>query len=367
MRFAISLLNYRPGKIGGTETYLRQLLTQLPALKGGDDLVLLMGRELAELVPNSPCERVVLDGSDKQLLVERSLEALTPYSSRSAEQALAKAACDATLFPQQSIFPKRTRGPCLLVVHAMQHILQPEQYALADRIFRAAAYTAALRRADRIIAISADMRDTLVSRCHVPAERIAVIRHGCLELATENIRPSCRVDGPFLFYPAATYPYKGHSALLQSFATLHHNGYAGKLVLAGQQTSYWKTLDRDIRRRGLQGVVIHLGLLPFEEMLGLYKAANAVVLPSNYEGFGLPVIEAVAMHKKLITSRLAIFTELGVPAQYQIDFSDAAQLSTALALPGPTQLLTPLWTWKQSMAALMDELRGLSRPPTGTP
>jgi alpha-1,3-rhamnosyl/mannosyltransferase len=360
MRIAVSLLNYRPGKIGGTETYLRQLLAWLPELKGSDELIVVMNRQVAALLPAGAWGRVVVDATERQLLIARVGEAFTPYRARFAEHALAQARCDVVLFPQQSLFPKRVAWPCLVVAHAVQHVLQPRQYSWADRAFRSAAYDYAYRRAERIVAISQDMKATLVAQCRVPAAKVVVIPHGSLELNPAHVQPSTRVAGRFFFYPAATYPYKGHRTLLQTFAALRSDGYDGRLVLAGQQTPYWKVLGRDIRRLGLQSAVIHLGLLPFHEVLELYQAAEAVLLPTTYEGFGLPVMEAVAMRKKLITSRLPIFDEWGVPPQYQIDFADHRQLAAALALPGPTCLAKPVWTWRQSMGALWDELRRLA-------
>ena len=357
VKIAFSLLNYRPGKIGGTEIYLRQLLAHLPGVLGPDELVVLLGRDQAAAMPAGPLARLVVDASDGQLAAARILEAFTPYRARFAERIMAHSRCDVAVFPQQSIFPKRVAVPSLLVVHAVQHLLQPEQFALFDRAFRAAAYPRGLRRADRIVAISTVMKNTLVERCQVPAEKIAVIPHGRLELNPAAVRPTPRVTGRFLFYPAATYPYKGHAVLLETFARLRRGGYDGRLVLAGQQTAYWKTLARRIRTLGLQDAVRHLGWLPLAEVLEVYRAAEAVVLPTTYEGFGLPVMEAAAMEKKLIVSRLAIFDELGVPPAFQIDFADVAQLAAALVRPGPTRLTAPAWTWKQCAAALVDLAR----------
>jgi len=359
VKIAFSLLNYRPGKIGGTETYLRELLAHLPGVCGADELVVLAGRTAAAALPAGPYLPAITAASDGQLAAARILEAFTPYRARFAERLLAQSRCDAAIFPQQSIFPKRVAVPCLLVVHAVQHVLQPGQFPLFDRAFRAAAYPRALRRADRIVAISAVMHDTLVARCGVPADKITVIPHGRPELDPAAIRPTPRVTGPFLFYPAATYPYKGHAVLLETFARLRRGGYAGRLVLAGQQTAQWPALARRIRRLGLQDAVTHLGLLPLAEVLEVYRSAEAVVLPTTYEGFGLPVLEAAALGQKLIVSRLPIFDELGVPPEWQIDFGDAAQLAAALARPGPTRLTAPRWTWAQCAAALLAEARRL--------
>lgn len=357
MRIAISLLNFRPGRIGGTETYLRQVLAHMRPQAGGDHLLLLCTRENAPLADELGLERIRVDRSDLGVVAARMLEAFTPCRAGFAERALAQARCNVALFPQQSLFPKRVRVPCVLVVHALQFLHHPEQFSLFDRAFRSTIYPYSLRRADAVVAISEDMKRTLVDRCGVPAGRITVIRHGMMRLDPDSIHPSARQAGRFLFYPAASYPHKNHLALLSSFAALRQGGYPGKLVLAGERSAYWGVVQREIDRLALGQSVVHLGFLPLAEVLRLYKSAEAVLFPSTYEGLGLPVLEAAAMGKKVVVQRLPIFDELGVPPDCQIDFSDPAQLARALERLGPTVLNSPAWTWTDCAAATLDLLR----------
>ena len=119
---------------------------------------------------------------------------------------------------------------------------------------------------------------------------------------------------------------------------------------------HWKTLCRLIRRLGLQDVVQHVGYVPYDHVRQLYRGAACVVFPTSYEGFGLPILEAVEAGKKILVSRLEVFGELGVPARFQIDFSDPEQLARALQEPGITELENRPWTWAEAAAATMSVL-----------
>ena len=170
------------------------------------------------------------------------------------------------------------------------------------------------------------------------------------------------VEGPYLYYPAATWPHKGHAALLRTFATLRLGGrIAGKLVLTGQRTALWeRTLLPLARTLGIEHEVIHLGFVPFDEVRRLYAGAAAVVFPTTFEGFGLPVLEAVQAGRKVVTSRLAVFDEIGVPLAAQADFEKPDEVLAALAQPGPTRLLREPATWEAVARRTMEVLRGVS-------
>jgi alpha-1,3-rhamnosyl/mannosyltransferase len=97
----------------------------------------------------------------------------------------------------------------------------------------------------------------------------------------------------------------------------------------------------------------------------LYHGAEAVVLPSQFEGFGLPVLEAVAFGRRVITSRLAVFDEVGLPAANQIDFTQPDQLLEAMRLPVPTVLTHPPQTWDDCARATLEVLRGMGHRGAG--
>ncbi|MFB3893898.1 MAG: glycosyltransferase family 4 protein [Phycisphaerae bacterium] len=355
MRIAISLLNFRPGMIGGAETYIRRLLEHLPRAAVGHTLMLVLYGDIAETIRTPGYERIVVDRSDRRMIAARIMEAYTPLRARFAERAFDKAAADVVFFPQQSIFPRTVRGPCVMTVVDVQHLFFPEYFGLFDRTFRARVYPRSLRRADHIVAISEYTRKTVIERCGVPAERITAVPFGTSGADVSQIEPTDKLPRPYLYYPAATFPHKNHRALLRTFAALRkRGGFPYKLVLTGRQTPEWTRLQALIAELGLKEDVIHPGFIPFEEVLRVYRGAEAILFPTQFEGFGLPVLEAVEFNKKIVTSRLEVFDEIGVPRRFQIDFADPDELAKALAVPGPTRLEKTPATWPEIAARMVD-------------
>lgn len=364
MKLAISLLNFRPGAVGGAETCLRELIAHLPQTRGQDEIWLVMNRRVAATLtpPGDPGIRpLLLDIGDKPLVGLRCMEAFTPLHARRIERELEQLAPDATLFPQQSIFPRRCPGAVVLTVHDLQHLRLPENFGFFDRRFRAAIYPWSLDHAHRIIAISRFTAADLQERCGVPAGKITVVPNGFTPNTTASPPPP-DLPASYLYYPAATLPHKNHAELLRTLAALMRQpGFEHHLVLTGQRTGHWKELRRLIRRLGMADRVHHLGFVTGAVVRSLYAHAAAVVFPSLFEGFGLPVIEAAMMGVRVIASRLPVYEELGLPAQWMIDFSDPAQLLAALSQPGPTVLAREPWTWKQATEATLNVLRDAAR------
>jgi glycosyltransferase involved in cell wall biosynthesis len=357
MKVAVSLLSFRPGRIGGTETYLRQLITRLPRASREHEITLVMDRDLAAKNIFPGMKRCVIDRSARRIRWERGLEAVSPYRCRAAERAFAGLQSDVVLFPQQSIFPKRVRGPCVLVVHDLHHVFLPRYLSPLERRYRQRNYAYSLSRADRIIAISRFTQKTILEQCRLDPRRISVIPHG-YELAPTAVSGAAPdVGGRYIYYPAVTRPHKNHRTLFESIAALKSQGrFDYQLVLSGIQTSYWNTLRKDIQRLKLAGTVQHVGYVSYERVSQLYEGAECVVFPTLFEGFGLPILEAFEHGKKIVVSRLELFDELGVPQQFQIDFSDPEQLYHALEQPRATELAHRPWTWDETAAATLSLL-----------
>jgi glycosyltransferase involved in cell wall biosynthesis len=367
MKVVVSLLNFRPGKIGGTETYLRHLIPCLPQVSPQHRIVLLMDRDLARLNIFPGLERAVVDQSGRQIFCGRGLEATSPFRAREVERTLERLQPDVVFFPQQSMFPKNVAAPCVLVVHDLYHLSLPHYLSRGQRFFRQRSYGYAIARAERIVAISRFTRKSILQHYPVDPARVAVVPHGW-QAGPAALKTDAGFGGKYLYYPAITRPHKNHHVLLRSIAALRDRGaFDYQLVLSGIQTAHWKMLCRQIRRLGLADVVQHVGYVPYDHVRQLYRGAACVVFPTSYEGFGLPILEAVEAGKKILVSRLDVFDELGVPARFQIDFSDPEQLLRALQEPGITVLAHRPWTWAEAAAATMSELASAAGRPVAAP
>lgn len=366
MRLALSLLSLRVGRVGGAETYVRGLLREMPGVAGpGDSLVAVMDSTLAGALEIPGWERVVVERSARRIVVERVLEAFTPYRALGVERVFRRLGADVVLFPQQSIFPKRAPVRAVLSVVDVQHLYHPEHIAWLDRLYRPAIYPHSMRRAEHLVAISEFTRATLLERCNVAPEKVTAIPLGYTPRSARDVPATDRVRGPYLYYPAATFAHKNHAQLIRSYAALRRRGALDtKLVFTGMKTRLWKELARLARELGVADDVVHLGFLPYPEVRRVFVGADAVLFPSRYEGFGLPVIEAVAeFGKKVVTSRLPVFDELGVPPDRQIDFADPDALLAALRDPGPTVLRRLPGTWAECARRTLEAIRAVWEAP----
>lgn len=361
MRIALSLLSLRPGQVGGAETYVRALVRHLPEVAGTDELLLVLDRDLDREIEGTGWTRVRMPYGARGLVARRIAEAYTPWRDRASERVLEGARPDVTLFPQQSIFPHRAPGAAVLTAVDVQHLVLPGHFGLFDRTFRPRVYPRSMERAAHVIAISAFTKTTLVDRCAIAPTKVTAIPFGVDPLPAPGAggERTRLVDGPYLYYPAATWPHKAHATLFRTYAALRGRGaMAERLVLTGQRTALWGTVLLPLARElGIERDVVHLGFVPFDEVRRLYAGAAAVLFPTTFEGFGLPVLEAVQAGRKVVTSRLAVFDEIGVPREAQADFERPDEVLAALHAPGPTRLTRDPISWKENAAQTVRVLR----------
>jgi glycosyltransferase involved in cell wall biosynthesis len=361
MRIGVSLLNFKPGAVGGIETYIRKVIEHAPSLAGKDEVVFFVHRDNRNVVPEG-LKTVVVNWSQRRVDITRILEACTFWRARTIERLIAGSGVDVMLYTQQSMFPMRCTAPSVLLVADVQYLFSPQYYSWLDLRFRKSVYLRSLKYCSKIISISSFTAGHLIERCGVPAEKIEVVHLGYDPPSAGDeddlVVPACS----YLYYPAATHRHKGHAQLFRSFAQLKRAGeIEQKLVLSGGRNNYWTVLEGIIRSEGMEDEIIHVGHVTYPQVTALYKAADAVLFPTEFEGFGIPVLEAAQLQKKIICSVLPVFDELGVPRIWQIDYRDPDQLLNALQQEGPTRLLKEPINWKESVRRNMDVVRAAVR------
>ncbi len=357
----MSLLSLRPGSVGGAETYVRALVRELPGVAGGDDLLLVLDRDLDREIAAPGWQRMVAQVSAGEVVARRVLEAYTPWRDRGLERLFATTRADVLLFPQQSIFPARVEVPSVVTVGDLQHLAHPQNFGLFDRTFRSRVYPRSLAAARHLIAVSGFTRQALLEESRIEPARVTTIPHGFTPRDVSGVTPH-EAGAPYLYYPAATYPHKDHATLFRTLAVLREGGEPGyRLLLSGIRTREWKGLRRLLGDLGLDDVVEHRGFVSQAGVDALYAGAATVVFPSRYEGFGLPVLEAAVFGRRIVTSRLPVFDEIGVPHRFQIDFAEPDALLVALREPGPTVLEKRPLTWREVAERTLEVLRKVAR------
>lgn len=160
-----------------------------------------------------------------------------------------------------------------------------------------------MRRLTRIISVSEATRRDLRSHAMVSDSSLRVIPNGFDRQAFERITPATLsssapkplgLDSPYLLYVARLeHPGKNHVGLLEAFALLKQKSYPHKLVFAGSPWSGSEVIEQEVQRLGLEEHVVFTGYVANEELPLLYANADLFVFPSLFEGFGIPLLEAM--------------------------------------------------------------------------
>ncbi|MGZ8629945.1 MAG: glycosyltransferase family 4 protein [Actinomycetota bacterium] len=331
MRIAVDASFVDPGRVGGAEHMVVNLVSGLArAIPDDDELVVYTDR------PWPAPGRVAFRGLRGS--GNRFTRITTTLRGRLAEH-------DAVLFSNYftAPFPKTRRRPRFVtVIHDLQYRHLPQNFSGRKRAWLRAAHGATLRLADRVVAISENVRGDLLSRYGKRfAPRVVAIHNPVSweRFGGDGPLPEAIGDGPVVLAVAAQYPHKNLETLVRAFAELRRRGaHRGtKLVLAGQlgvelSGVAWTTpLEGVIDDLGLRDVVIQTGYLDDPALGALYRRASVFAFPSLFEGFAMPPIEALGFGVPVLTSREASIPEvtLGL-ATYLDDPRDPREMADRL-------------------------------------
>ncbi len=238
----------------------------------------------------------------------------------------------------------------LLMVHDIQHEYYPQFFTPEELANRVRDYKTSFQHADHLCANSEFTRQTLIERMRIPPDKVSVVYHGIHPIfskpPTSHNAILARyglVTGNYLFYPANTWPHKNHRLILEALRIINHNftsdSLSGsrepnippiKLVCTGVAKEAHPELLKLVQEYHLQDQVCFLGYRPFKELPALYQGATALVFPSLFEGFGMPVLEAMNSGCPVICSNVTSLPEIAGDAALFIDPTDPSALAEAI-------------------------------------
>jgi len=198
-----------------------------------------------------------------------------------------------------------------------------------------------IRQADKVITDSEHSKNDICERMDIPGEKVEVvylgtcsaIRHFDRGMALEALRHLYGMEEPFLFYVGGSDYRKNMGLLVRAFATIRERGFSGKLVIAGETFGMDIPEVREIRRQihslGLEPWVVLPGYVSDEDLSLFYSACEFFVFPSLYEGFGLPVLEAMKCGAPLLVSDTSSVPEVAGDCAHYFDPSELDSLLEA--------------------------------------
>lgn len=228
----------------------------------------------------------------------------------------------------------------VLLVPDIQHEYFPEFFDKGALEERRRLYGDAIRRADHICAISEFTRQTLIERLGVSPEKITAIPLAADPIFTPAAEPAADAltlrkyrlqPGTYLYFPAHTWHHKNHRTAIEALRILRdRHGLRPTLVCSGGAREAQPAIEQQIGAASLQGQVRFLGYCPRDDIPALYRGAAALVFPSLFEGFGMPVLEAMASGCPVVCGDTTSLPEIAGDAALLTDPADAEALAEAI-------------------------------------
>lgn len=234
------------------------------------------------------------------------------------------------LFIPAHVMPIVCRVPTVVTVHDLGYRYFPEAHPRLARWYLEWSTRRHARLAARVIADSQATRRDLIGQYGADPERVVVVYPGRDETLTRqndpaalaHVRARYGIPGDYLIYLGTLQPRKNLVRLLQAFAHLLAAGPSAaglSLVLAGRRGWHARDLESWVVRLNLTDRVVFTGYVPETDKAALLSGALALVYPSLYEGFGLPVLEAMACGTPVLTSNISSLPEVAGPAALLVD------------------------------------------------
>jgi len=212
-------------------------------------------------------------------------------------------------------------------------------YQRLGRLYRRLVVPLATRNAAAIITVSTHSREEISRLLNQPATRIRVINEAAGSAfrvisdrtLTVRVRTRYGLARPFVLGLAGVDPRKNTGRIIEAYALFRKQGTRGyQLVLVGLPAGRQAGFVRLARALGVADEVVITGFVPEEDLVALYNAAELLVYPSLYEGFGLPVLEAMACGTPVVTSPSGSLPEVSGEAALMVDPLNVAEIADAL-------------------------------------
>ncbi len=383
MRIAVNALFLRSGRVGGSEIALRGLVRALAGLRPDDRIrVYVPAPEVGRLGFGAGVDEVAAPVPTRPRAA-RILGEQTWLPAR-----LAKDRMD-VLWNAGFTAPVACRVPQVTSIFDTQHLRHPEYFRPTHRLAWRVLVDVAIARSRRVSCPSAATRADLAALRPRHASKYRYVPLGveddwlAVPGAAERADWRGRFGLPdrFAVCVGTTHPHKGHATLLRAWRALLDAGPPPPpLVLTGV-TGFADAAVRElVHRLELGALVRHLGWIARDDLRGLVGSAEVALVPSRFEGFGLPLLEAMALGTPTIASDLPVFREVGQELVTWVPAADpgawVGAIRTALAMPAQerrdraerARRAASAWTWERGatmLGELLDEVVGAARSVDG--
>lgn len=313
---------------GGNERYCESIIRRLgrAAAPGDEYYVFSYGEAAAQRLPDGNLKHVSL--RSRSVAWQRAVE--LPRQAR-------RLALDVLHVPFNFLPAGRARK--IVTIYDLAFLCLPETHRLTERARLTLLTGLSARRADHVLTVSEFSKRAIAEHYGVPPVRITVapaaVEHDVFRPPSDAERADFRrragLPFDYLLHVGTLHPRKNVAVLIDAYARLRARGCADHhLVLVGRRERGAADVFRLVRARGLESVVHHFETLDAATLAGVYGAATALVVPSLYEGFGVPVLEAMSCGCPVLSSWAGALPEVCADAAVLFDPRDPEALAAQL-------------------------------------
>ena len=229
----------------------------------------------------------------------------------------------------------KTSVPVITTMHDVQEFHFPEFFTASERLHRAINSFKSVSESDHIIVSFDHIKSDLMKYYSIPENKVSVCPPPFADdwFATkketdwQTLEKKYSLTKKYLLYPAATWPHKNHIRLLEALKEVQKRTPDLNLICTGNKTDYYDIIHKKILEFGLENSVKFLGIVPEEDLIGLYKNAELVVIPTLYEAGSGPLYEAMKYKVPVICANTTSLPETVSNAKYIFNPTDVNELS----------------------------------------
>lgn len=233
----------------------------------------------------------------------------------------------------------RLNNPTVLTVHDLIFERYPQHHTWRNVQYLRTAMPRYVEAATAIIAISNTTRDDLVHFYKTPADKIHVIYEGIDERfrvaerdEVERVRQQYSPERPYLLMVGTLEPRKNHQAAIHALRVLKREGFPHRLLCVGGKGWLFGKINALVAELGLANDVVFAGYAPDADLPALYSGSDCSLVPSLYEGFGLPVLEGMACGSPVVCSNTSSLPEVAGDAAVLVPPDDYHALADGIRL-----------------------------------
>ena len=306
---AVNMLWCVPGEVGGSEEYFVRQLLGLAEFRSRCEVTAFVPRGFVAAHPDvDSAVRVIESTSDCRSRLGR-IGVENTWLARHTKRF-------DVVHHGGGTMPTRSASPSVVTIHDLQYLTYPEYFTRTKRAYLGRRVPNAARRATVLTVPSEHVKSSVGTSFGVDPGRIVVVRHGIESTLGARPTPEAELRSRFgirtsrvLVYPAITHPHKNHEFLLELLAGPWSDPEIS-VVFAGGAGLADERVTRVIADKGLGDRVVRTGRVRPADRDGLIAMAEAVVFPSQFEGFGAPIVEAMAIGTPVIASNATAIPEV---------------------------------------------------------